>query len=305
MAGTASAPITYAFSGSIPEQSGTIRSEDGTSLFYRYWPASNLPSKTVVIVLHGIGLHSGPYVAVAAALTPLGIDVYGLDDRGHGKSSGPRDRLGTRVKAVTDIHALIQFISRLNQSKIFLLGESMGGLLALTYSISHEDLLSGLILVAPALKLCRAQLLRPLTAALLPYFLAPTLPSVNLVGRRLEESCRDAHFINARRSDSLSYSRVSLQYIFDIRAFILYCRHTSLDSLRKPVLLLHGAYDRLINISGSKTLARRLPHCDLKIYGTAWHTLFWDSETRFVLEDIAKWVAHQSRDNGNPENRIF
>jgi alpha-beta hydrolase superfamily lysophospholipase len=121
MAGIASPPTTYPFTGSIPEQFGIIKSDDGTDLFYRYWPARNLPSKIVVVVLHGIGMHSGPYVTVAAALTPLGIDVYGLDDRGHGKSSGPRDRLSPRAKIVADIHSLIQFVSKINGPEIFLL----------------------------------------------------------------------------------------------------------------------------------------------------------------------------------------
>ena len=295
MAGIASAPTTYPFTGSIPEQFGIIKADDGTDLFYRYWPSRNLPSKIVVVVLHGIGMHSGPYVTVAAALTPLGIDVYGLDDRGHGKSSGSRDRLGPISKTVADIHSLIQFVSQINEPEIFLLGESMGGPLALSYAFSHEEFLSGLILVAPALRLCRRQIFRALTITLLPYLLAPTLPSVNLLDRRLEESSRDQRFIDARRSDDLSYSKVSLRYIFNIKTFILHCRASHLRSLQKPILLLHGGSDRLISIGGSQTLARKIRYNTFKIYKSAWHTLFWDPETPLVLEGIGKWVAQQSK----------
>ena len=51
----------------IADQHGTLISADGTGLFYRYWPAEDFNGR-VVIVLHGIGYHSGPYKVIADAL---------------------------------------------------------------------------------------------------------------------------------------------------------------------------------------------------------------------------------------------
>src|SRR5438093_12545747 len=73
----------------ISDHHGTIVSADQTCLFYRYWPAE-APGNRVVLVLHGIGYHSGPYKVIADALNSHGIDVYGLDARVHVLSCGWR-----------------------------------------------------------------------------------------------------------------------------------------------------------------------------------------------------------------------
>src|SRR5439155_20282389 len=59
----------------ISDRHGTIVSADQTCLFYRFWPAET-PGNRIVLVLHGIGYHSGPYKVIADALNPHGIDVY-------------------------------------------------------------------------------------------------------------------------------------------------------------------------------------------------------------------------------------
>ena len=43
----------------ISDRHGTIVSADQTCLFYRFWPAE-APGNRIVLVLHGIGYHSGP-----------------------------------------------------------------------------------------------------------------------------------------------------------------------------------------------------------------------------------------------------
>src|SRR5207253_8790487 len=47
----------------ISDRHGTIVSADQTCLFYRFWPAES-PGNRVVLVLHGIGYHSGPYKVI-------------------------------------------------------------------------------------------------------------------------------------------------------------------------------------------------------------------------------------------------
>ena len=90
----------YRLGEPIADQHGTVTSVDGTSLFYRCWPATDAWSGDVVLVLHGIGYHSGPYKVIAEGLNPRGIDVYGLDARGHGLSCGRRGYVGTADRSL-------------------------------------------------------------------------------------------------------------------------------------------------------------------------------------------------------------
>src|SRR5207247_8889138 len=99
----------------------------------RFWPAES-PGNRVVLVLHGIGYHSGPYKVIANALNPHGIDVYGLDARGHGLSCGRRGYLGTPAQTSEDVSAMVRFLKQQHPSaRLYFLAVSMGGALAWGY----------------------------------------------------------------------------------------------------------------------------------------------------------------------------
>jgi len=85
----------YRLGDPIADQHGTLTSADGTCLFYRYWPAKTW-SGQVVIVLHGIGYHSGPYKVIADALNPRGIAVY--DDFAHHPTAVDETLLALRAR---------------------------------------------------------------------------------------------------------------------------------------------------------------------------------------------------------------
>ena len=58
-----------------------------TSIFYQAWiPEQEI--KAVLILVHGIGEHSGRYMNVVDYFIPRNYAIYGLDHVGHGKSGG-------------------------------------------------------------------------------------------------------------------------------------------------------------------------------------------------------------------------
>ena len=68
---------------------GTFKGVRNTNIYYQAW----LPSgevKAVLLVVHGLGEHSGRYMNVVNYLVPLGYAVYALDHRGRGRSEGER-----------------------------------------------------------------------------------------------------------------------------------------------------------------------------------------------------------------------
>ena len=65
------------------------QTKDGVSVFARTWkPDGN--SKAVVILIHGLGEHSGRYQHVASYFTSRGYAISTMDLRGHGRSPGLR-----------------------------------------------------------------------------------------------------------------------------------------------------------------------------------------------------------------------
>ena len=71
-------------------QESQFVTKDGLTLFTRAWMAEKQANAMVVIV-HGIGEHSGRYEHVAQMFNAYGLHVFSYDQRGHGKSgSTPR-----------------------------------------------------------------------------------------------------------------------------------------------------------------------------------------------------------------------
>lgn len=278
----------------IKDRHGVITSTDGTCLFYRYWPAIGAWSGRSVLVLHGIGYHSGPYKVVADALNPRGIDVYGLDARGHGLSCGQRGYIGSPAQVAADIAAMVSLLKQRSGSKIYLINDSMGCNYALDFARNYGDELSGLILLAPAFDIEKRQLFQWNSLSLLPYFLfAHRKAVINLVGHRLDESSCDRQFIASRRSDPLAYKEVSFGYLLDIRRLVGNWKRAIAPQIRMPLLVVQGGKDNVVSHKNCVRFERMAASSDkqLKIYPAVYHTTLWDPETPKILHMLGDWIS--------------
>jgi len=290
---------THPLTTQVVDPHGFVTSADGTCLFYRFWPSHESGNaRFVALVLHGIGYHSGPYRVIAEALNLQGINIYAMDARRHGLSCGSRGRVPTAVQAQQDIKAMLQRIIQDHRSaKLFLIGESMGGAFALAFAADGIDIdIAGMVLIAPAVQVRKKQFLRFSNLLLLPDIVfRPDKPAVSLVDKRLDESSRDRAFIQARRADHLAYDKVSVNYLRGIGRLMNNWKTRIAPKIRVPVLIVHGAEDPIISVSGSKSLYRFLRVQDkaLCIYQDVPHTVLWDPKTPQILTTIARWIVER------------
>jgi alpha-beta hydrolase superfamily lysophospholipase len=281
----------------IADQYGRLTSADGTGLFYRYWPATATRTGQAVIVLHGIGYHSGPYKVIANALNPCGIDVYGLDARGHGLSLGKRGYLGSPANVEADVVAMVELVKNQHSgTRVFLLGDSMGCNYALNYSRENHGHLAGLILLAPAFFVDSRQLLGFESFLLMPFFvLAHRRPVISLTGERLAQSSRDPQWIAARRADPLAYKKVSFGYLLDILRLIKGWKATIALKVTTPILMIKGGNDHVVSQRDCETFERLSASRDkrFEMFPEMAHTTLWDPETPGVLTLVSEWtLAH-------------
>lgn len=285
----------------LSESHGMVRSRDGTCLIYRYWPATRQsPENPVVLVLHGIGYYSGPYKLIADAWNSKGIEVYAMDARAHGFSTGRRGYIGTPPQAREDIGVMIQLLRRKHPAaKIFLLGESMGGAFALNYAHEKDSEIDGLILIAPALGVPSSQFLRFSNLLLIPYYLIwQRKPAVSLVDARLQESSRDPKFIAERRSDPWAYKKVSFAYLKDIAKMVKNWKTDVAPNIHVPTLILQGERDVIVSKKDNEALPRYLGVPENEKEYKQWpgvpHTLLWDPETANILAYAQQWLQKQN-----------
>src|SRR5512134_3739253 len=76
----------------MPSTTSVRSGADGTPILGRRWAPTDDPWATVVIV-HGLGEHSGRYERTGDHLAAAGLDVHAFDLPGQGASGGPRGGL--------------------------------------------------------------------------------------------------------------------------------------------------------------------------------------------------------------------
>ena len=67
---------------------GYVEAVGGVRLHYRSWEATR--PHAALLVLHGLGEHSGRYLQLGASMVDHEISTFALDLRGHGVSEGRR-----------------------------------------------------------------------------------------------------------------------------------------------------------------------------------------------------------------------
>lgn len=266
----------------------TLRTPDGAALAGTSW---RLPSpRAVVLVCHGYGEHSGRYGHVVNALTTNGYAVFTMDHRGHGRSSGGRTVIRDFDTFVADFHLLADRArDAYPDLPHILLGHSMGGLIAVRYTLRYQPELAALITSGPAVMI-PGELPAPLFRLLAPLGrIAPWLP----VQRGAEDVLSsdegaDEEFAADHRNFAgpvLAGIGAGMQgAAMDVR------QH--LDEITLPLLAMHGAEDRLTDPKGTVLLYEKSRSDDKMV--VVWpgqkHEIFNDADRHKIIAFTLDWL---------------
>jgi alpha-beta hydrolase superfamily lysophospholipase len=277
---------------SAPEhRNGTFPGAGGLPLYYQAWiPADHRQKKAVLINLHGLGDHSGLYPNLAGYFPVRGVAVYAFDMRGNGRSPGQRAYLESWKEYRGDLHAFVGGVRAWEPGvPIFLLGNSLGGLVVLDYVLHHPDQVEGVIAAAPVLGEVGVA---PFLMAL-GRIMSRVVPRFSLnVGMDLTGLARDRSIIEAVLADPLFHRRGTARLSTEVVAAITRVQQLAAN-LAVPLLILHGSADRMVPPDGSRTFMTKVRYRDreLKEYPGAYHGLFADVGYEGVLRDVEQWIA--------------
>ena len=138
---------------SMKHTEGRFTGHKNLSLYYQCWLPAREP-KAILLVVHGACEYSGRYTNLVNHFVPTGYAIFGLDHRGHGKSEGLRGYVERFQNYLNDLKTFFDIVRRKHSNtKIFLVGHSMGGLIATAYTVHHQHELAGLLLSGAALKI--------------------------------------------------------------------------------------------------------------------------------------------------------
>lgn len=261
-----------------------------------WWPTGRQPSG-IIVALHGFNDYARAFEQPGRFLNQRGVAVIAYDQRGFGNTPGRGWWAGAHTYA-SDLQALIRQVRRRYPDlPIHVLGESMGGAVAMVaLTETHAPAVSGLILSAPAV--WSRDMMPWYQRAVLALF-AATLPDMELTGSGLKIQAsdniamlrglgRDPLVIKGTRVDAIE-GLTNLMDLAQARA----------ARLRIPTLVLYGARDQVIPrppIDAVLAKLPRRPDSHVAIYPQGYHLLLRDLQARLPLEDVLGWMAdHNAR----------
>jgi alpha-beta hydrolase superfamily lysophospholipase len=259
---------------------------DGLTQLRRRWTPTTTTRASMVLV-HGIGEHSGRYEHVGAAFATAGIDVLAHDQRGFGRSGGRRAHVHSFAELVDDLEPLIADRRALG-FPVILMGHSLGGLVTATYLVSdrrerdHQPDLA--ILSAPALaaEVPRWQrVLAPVIGTVVPNLRIPADFDGTILSRDEQVQFDYEHDPLRESASTARLGRETLRAMKSTRA--------SLERLRVPTYVFHGAADVLVPPSASEALGA-LANVTRRLWEGLRHECMNEPEHDDVLAAIITWL---------------
>lgn len=275
-----------------------VSASSGLLLAHATWqPPAGVPARAVVYLVHGYAEHMGRYAAVASALTAGGFVVRALDLVGHGGSEGDRAYLHSVAAVCADIVQLSTDVYGAADRALglprFLLGHSLGGLLALR--VASGDFgggpWAGVVLSAPALSV------DPRTDTPFNRFMARNLsavwPQLQVAPLDVDALCTDPAVVADYKRDPLCFhGKLRVRTGAEVLAAIADAR-AAVPRLHGPLLVLHGTADKICTVDGSRALAEDARRAgvalELKEYAGLFHEIFFEPQST-CLADAMQWM---------------
>ncbi|AZE85426.1 Lysophospholipase [Pseudomonas orientalis] len=296
-----------------------LTANDHSRLYVNQWMPDADP-KALVMLSHGMAEHSGRYARLAQALCGAGYGLYGLDQRGHGRTADA-GTLGLFAeddgwnKVVGDLASLNQHIGQQHPGvPIILLGHSMGSYIAQAYMLHHSASLHGAILSGsnfqPVALYRAARLIARIErarqglrggSALIDFLSFGSFNKAFKPNRTaFDWLSRDPVEVDKYIHDPLCGFRCTNQLWVDLLGGLQHISKASnLAQIDPglPILVIGGECDPVSEGKRLKNLADALreagcQHLQLTIYPQARHEVFNETNRDDVTADVLTWLEH-------------
>jgi len=248
---------------------------DGGRAYYRHWAC---PDPTAAVVfLHGFGEHTGLYHRYAFALNAKGIDVWAVDQLGHGLSPGTRGDFGTIEASSALAEQLTQLAERTDPGlPLVAAGHSFGSIVTLSRVLAEPDRYRAAVISG-----------------------APLIPVAEMLDTDssfdLDPSwlSADPFYLDALQNDPLAFvgaDGTALTRELD-RAWDRF--GADLPTLAVPTLAVHGESDPVAAIGGVRAYAEQIDALELAEFPHGRHDILNDVSHREVAAVVSDFIlAH-------------
>src|ERR1051325_826366 len=250
-------------------------------------------------MVHGLGGNALNWMAVGPAIArthrAMAIDLAGF---GQPPLHGPSATVNGNAQLVVD------FIEAVIGEPVVVMGNSMGGHIAILEAASRPDWIHSMVLVDPAIPVTHLSRPEPLMLATMAALSVPGLAQTLLDRRGRALGCADPARVSAdvvAAHEQLTRERDHLGRQ-NGRAFVQASRSIGIGmadprfwsrvaAVTAPTLVIHGSPDRLIPPAAAPEPTRRRPDWSLDVLDGVGHVPMMETPDRF-LSALQCWDAY-------------
>lgn len=256
------------------------------------WEPQGQKANAVILCLHGLLLENRVFDPFACEMTARNFLVYAMDVRSFGSWQSEFTKETTSFnRSLSDIHAAIRVIKERHPNlPIFLLGESMGGALALRAASEFGNDMTGVICSACSGEFYDEANLSIRTAAHL--LLHPSRP-FDIGAKVAAQATSNPKLITLWKMDPMSKEKQSPIELIKLKDFMLTTQHRCNLIKSTPVLVVQGLADRLVNPKGTYNLFDNISSPDkaMIILGNGEHLIFeTPDQSPVLLDGLTAWL---------------
>jgi acylglycerol lipase len=276
----------------MKHETGKFRGARQAEIFWQSWLPEGEP-RAVLLVVHGIGEHSGRYMNLVNHFVPKGYAVYGLDHFGHGNSDGTRVFVEQFNDFTDTLKTFFDQICAAQPGKpVFLVAHSLGGLIGCTYLLDHQDELAGSVISAPGIKVSDSISQATILASKLFSRLAPKMGIATLDAAAISS---DPAVVQAYSDDPLVYNGKVTARLAAESLDAMQRVTREVNTIHLPLLVVQGTADKLVDPGGATMLYEQAASQDktLKMYKGFYHEVMNEPGRAQVLGDIEAWLKER------------
>lgn len=280
-------------------QEGLFESFDNSQLFYRTWQPEARANGKILLLLHRGHEHSGRLEQIASQECFCKYKIYSFDNRGHGHS----DVSATYefMNLVRDLDAFVRFVCSREKKKprdIFIVANSVAGVVASTWVHDYAPDIRGMALVAPAFKI---KLYMPFANELLKLAIRfkPKLNITSYVKSKfLTHDIEEQKKYDSDRLITPNIPARQLTTLLDTGKRIV----ADAGLISVPTLVLSAAKDYVVDsqVQGDFYAALSSVHKRFVSLDNFYHGVLYESQAQIAIDEIDRFINECFRLRSKP-----
>lgn len=263
------------------------KTKDNIRIYAKEWKIEN--PKAIVCLVHGFGEHVNRYNHLAKYYNNKGYAVIGYDRRGHGKSEGKRGHTTGYEAFLDEIgQLLVEAETRYPNLPTFLYGHSMGGNLALKYTLDRHPMIRGVVVTGPWIKLpnpppAALMMIGKLMRSIYPAFTQASDLDPKYVSK-------NPAVVKAYVDDPLVHGKITSATAIDmVKAADWLSEYTG--KMPVPTLIMHATEDHLTSQPASEAFAKQVGgDVTYRKWENVYHEIHNENIQDEVFDYTLKWM---------------